>query len=58
MKNRREKAPPKKLSLHRETLQTLPSAELDGIAGAAPTNKGPHCNTFSEPSVCPTCLCT
>ena len=58
MKNRREKAPRKKLSLHRETLQILPIADLDGITGAAPTKAGLQCNTFSEPSVCATCLCT
>jgi len=58
MKTQRKKTPLRKLSLHRETLRRVTNTELDGVAGGAPTKNGPACNTFSEPSLCPTCLCT
>jgi len=54
----RHEAQPRKLRLHRETLQRLTTSQLAKAAGAGPTNGGPACNTFSEPSLCPTCLCT
>jgi hypothetical protein len=45
----------RKLRLHRETLLTLHERDLRKAAGGDHT-KGGHC--FSEPSLCPTCLCT
>jgi hypothetical protein len=47
-----------KLDLHRETLQVLTEPRLKEVEGAAPTKGGPACNTFSDPSLCATCLCT
>lgn len=58
MKKRAKTDPSRKLQLHRETLQRMNEPRLAEVAGAAPTNKGPACNTFSEPSLCATCLCT
>jgi len=58
MKKRAKKEPRRKLQLHRETLQRMNEPRLTEVAGAAPTENGPLCNTFSEPSLCPTCLCT
>lgn len=58
MKKRATKEPRRKLHLHRETLQHLNEPWLEEVEGAAPTNGGPVCNTFSEPSLCATCLCT
>lgn len=46
----------KKLQLSRETLRILTERELQEVAAGAPT-RGQNC-TFSEPSLCPTCLCT
>ena len=50
------KRPLKKLQLNRETLWRLTERELQGVVAGAPTYS-PRC-TFSEPSLCPTCLCT
>jgi hypothetical protein len=50
------KLPCKKLHVNRETLRMLGEQELQGVAAGAPT-RGVAC-TFSEPSQCPTCLCT
>lgn len=50
------KRPGRKLHLNRETVRMLTEQELDGVAAAAPTYN-PRC-TFSDPSLCPTCLCT
>jgi hypothetical protein len=47
-----------KLHLHRETLQILTEPRLTEVEGAAPTKAGLMCNTFSDPSLCATCLCT
>lgn len=46
----------KKLHVSRETLWRLSEQDLRGVAAGAPT-RGVAC-TFSEPSQCPTCLCT
>lgn len=46
----------KKLQMNRETLRMLTERDLQGVAAGAPTHS-PRC-TFSEPSLCPTCLCT
>lgn len=58
MKKRTRDGRRRKLHLHRETLQDLSEPRLTEAAGGAPTNGGPVCNTFSEPSLCATCLCT
>jgi hypothetical protein len=50
------KHPRKKLHVNRETLRLLSEQDLQAVAAGAPT-KGVAC-TFSEPSLCPTCLCT
>lgn len=47
--------PRKKLHLNRETLRLLSDQELQQVAAGDHT-KGGHC--FSDPSLCPTCLCT
>lgn len=49
---------PKKLRLSRETLAALGRQDLGRVAGGAPTENSPACQGFSEPSLCPTCLCT
>ncbi|HEX6902492.1 MAG TPA: hypothetical protein VF789_22420 [Thermoanaerobaculia bacterium] len=51
------KCPGRKLHLNRETLRMLTDQELEGVAAGAPTHS-PRCTTFSEPSLCVTCLCT
>ena len=58
MKKRVKEASRRKLQLHRETLQRMNEPRLAEVAGAAQTDNGPACDTFSEPSACPTCLCT
>lgn len=47
--------PLKKLHLNRETLRRLDERELHRVVAANHT-RGAHC--FSDPSLCPTCLCT
>lgn len=50
------KRPGRKLHLNRETLRMLTDQELaEAAAGAATHN--PRC-TFTDPSLCITCLCT
>lgn len=53
MKSRKH---PKRLNLSTETLHRLTDETLARVDGGAPS-KGPNCD-FSEPSLCPTCLCT
>jgi|GEM_PF-3044201 len=58
MRPKTQRSALKKLRLSRETLQALDRNDLIQVAGGAPTEHGLMCNTFSDPSVCATCLCT